>query len=251
MKPLELPTAAAPLTQHLSELRQRVMVGAGAILVGFVLAYLFKEQVFAFLTAPLFAVYGQKQMVFTAVHELFFTYLKLSFLCGFFVGAPVLLNQLWRFAAPGLYQHERHVALPFLFLSPFLFYIGGAFSYFVVMPLAIDFFFAFSNAAVMPLPSVKEYLTFFIKLTFGFGLAFQLPIFIVLLAIVGVVNVAKLRWGRRYSWVGIVVLAAVLTPPDPLSQLLLALPMMFLYEVAILLVAALNKKDALKNKKSV
>lgn len=240
--PEEMP--ASPLAGHLAELRKRVLIGMAAVAVGFAVAYSLKEAVFMALTAPLFAVYGDNKMVFTAVHELFFTYLKLSFLCGVFIGLPIMLNQIWRFVAPGLYKNERKLAAPFLVLSPLLFYAGGVFSYFVVMPLALEFFFAFANSAVMPLPSVKEYLSFFIKLTFGFGLAFQLPVLVVLLALAGLVNVVKLRWFRRYSWVLIVVLSALLTPPDPLSQLLLALPMMVLYEVSILLVAMLRKKDA-------
>lgn len=234
----------APLATHLAELRRRVMIGLAAVGFGFAVAYFFKEAVFMALTAPLFAVYGDNKMVFTAVHELFFTYLKLSFLCGVFIGLPIMLNQIWRYVAPGLYKSERRLAMPFLFLSPALFYTGGIFSYFVVMPLALEFFFAFANEAVMALPSVKEYLSFFIKLTFGFGLAFQLPVLIMLLAIAGFVNVAKLRWFRRYSWVLIVILSALLTPPDPLSQLLLAVPMMLLYEASILLVRVMRKNDA-------
>ena len=234
----------APLAAHLAELRKRVMIGALTVAAGFALAYIFKADVFAALTAPLFAVYGNNPMVFTAVHELFFTYLKLSFLCGVFVGLPVLINQIWRFIAPGLYQEERRFAGPFLVLSPFLFYMGGVFSYFVVMPLALEFFFGFANSAVMPLPSVREYLSFFIKLTFGFGVAFQLPVLIMVLSLAGVVTVEKLRWFRRYSWVLIVILSALLTPPDPMSQLLLALPMAFLYEVSIMLVRLRRKKDA-------
>lgn len=236
--------AEAPLAAHLAELRRRVMYGLLAVGLGFGLAYSGKEHVFGALTAPLFAVYGDNQMVFTAVHELFFTYLKLSFLCGVFLGLPVLINQVWRFIAPGLYQAERRLASPFLILSPLLFYMGGVFSYFVVMPLALEFFFGFANSAVMPLPSVKEYLSFFIKLTFGFGVAFQLPVLVMVLAMAGMVNVEKLRWFRRYAWVIIVALSAVLTPPDPLSQLLLALPMAFLYEVSIVLVRLRRKNDA-------
>lgn len=234
----------APLAGHLAELRRRVMIGLLAVGAGFAVAYGFKEEVFAFLTAPLFAVYGNNQMVFTAVHELFFTYLKLSFLCGVFVGLPVLINQVWRFIAPGLYKEERTLVSPFLVLSPFLFYMGGVFSYYVVMPLALEFFFSFANSSVMALPSVKEYLSFFVKLTFGFGIAFQLPVLVMVLAIAGLVNVEKLRWFRRYCWVLIVVLSALLTPPDPLSQLLLAVPMAFLYEVSILLVSLRRKNDA-------
>ena len=234
----------APLAAHLAELRWRLMKGFIFVLAGFGGAYAFKEQVFAALTLPLFNIYGNEKMIFTAVHELFFTYLKLSFLCGLFVGLPFLLNQIWRFIAPGLYLHERAFISLFLILTPLLFYLGGVFSYFVVMPLALEFFFSFANNAVMALPSVKEYLSFFVKLTFGFGLAFQLPVLLMVLAFAGLIDVPKLRWFRRYAWVLMVLFSAVLTPPDPLSQVLLALPMVFLYEVSILMLCVRRKNDA-------
>ncbi len=238
--------ATAPLAFHLKELRHRLMVGFGVIFIGFVGCFLIKEQIFSWLTSPLFAVYGNdNKMVFTAVHELFFTYLKLSLLGGIFLGLPILLDQVWRFIAPGLYDHERKVVLPFLLATPVLFYMGGLFSYFIIMPLAIEFFFAFANESIMPLPSVREYLAFFIKLSFGFGLAFELPVLLLILAKAGLVTADKLVWFRRYSWVSILVAAAILTPPDPLSQVLLAVPMVLLYEASILLIRWLNKKDAL------
>ena len=232
---------AAPLTEHLKELRFRLMIGLGAIFVGFCVCFAFKETLFMWLTAPLFGSYGN-QMVFTAVHELFFTYIKLSLLGGFFLGMPILFDQIWRFIAPGLYSEEKRVVLPFLLATPILFYMGGLFSYFIIMPLAIEFFFGFANEAIAPLPSVREYLSFFIKLTFGFGLAFELPVLLLVLAKIGLVDAAKLRWFRRYSWVCILIVAAVLTPPDPVSQLLLALPMVFLYELSILLMRPRHKR---------
>lgn len=232
---------ATPLVEHLKELRFRLMVGIGAVFVGFLLCYAFKEALFVWLTAPLFETFGH-QMVFTAPHELFFTYLKLCFLGGFFIGMPILFDQIWRFIAPGLFAEEKKVVLPFLLATPLLFYAGGAFSYFVIMPLAIDFFLGFANDAIMPLPSAREYLSFFIKLTFGFGLAFELPVLLLILAKVGLVNAGRLVWFRRYSWLCILIASAVLTPPDPLSQVLLALPMVFLYEFSIFLIRRSEKK---------
>ena len=240
---------AAPLVEHLKELRFRPMVGIGAVFAGFLVCYAFKETLFMWLTAPLFESYGN-QMVFTAPHELFFTYLKLCLLGGFFIGMPVLFDQIWRFVAPGLYQNEKKVVLPFLLATPILFYMGGAFSYFVIMPLAIEFFFGFANDIIMPLPSVREYLAFFIKLTFGFGLAFELPVLLVILAKVGLINAQKLVWFRRYSWLCILIVAALLTPPDPVSQVLLALPMVFLYELSIFLIRSGEKKDTKASKDS-
>lgn len=229
------PDTAAPLVEHLKELRFRLVVGIGAVALGFCVCFAFKEALFLWLTAPLFNNYGN-QMVFTAVHELFFTYIKLCLLGGFFLGMPVLFDQVWRFIAPGLYAEEKRAVLPFLLATPVLFYLGGLFSYFVIMPLAIEFFFGFANDAIAPLPSVREYLSFFIKLTFGFGLAFELPVLLLILAKIGLVDAAKLKWFRRYSWLCILIAAAILTPPDPVSQVLLALPMVFLYELSILLI---------------
>ena len=238
------PDEGGTLTDHLVELRRRIMLGLFVIALGFGCAYGFKEQVFGALTAPLFAVFQGEKMVFTAVHELFFTYIKLSFLCGLFVGLPFLINQLWLFISPGLYSSERNFLSPFLILSPLLFYLGGVFSYFLVMPLALEFFFSFANSSIVPLPSVREYLGFFIKITFGFGIAFQLPVLILVLAFTGVVTVEKLRRFRRYAYVFIVLLSAILTPPDPISQILLAVPMAVLYELSILFVLLRRKKDA-------
>ena len=248
-KPIQDATQdTAPLVEHLKELRTRLMIGIGAVFVGFLVCYGFKEALFVWLTAPLFENYGH-QMVFTAPHELFFTYLKLCFLGGFFIGMPFLFDQIWRFVAPGLYAEEKKVVLPFLLATPILFYAGGLFSYFVIMPLAIEFFFGFANEAIMPLPSAREYLSFFIKLTFGFGLAFELPVLLLILAKVGLVNADRLVWFRRYSWLCILILSAVLTPPDPLSQVLLALPMVFLYEVSIFLIRRSEKKSEKKGEK--
>lgn len=245
-KPLEAThradETAAPLMAHLKELRFRLMLGLSAVFVGFCICFAFKETLFMWLTAPLFYSYGN-QMVFTAVHELFFTYIKLSLLGGFFLGMPILFDQIWRFIAPGLYAEEKKIMLPFLLATPVLFYMGGLFSYFMIMPLAIEFFFGFANEAIAPLPSVREYLSFFIKLTFGFGLAFELPVLLLILAKIGLVDAPKLRWFRRYSWLCILIVAAILTPPDPISQLLLAVPMAILYELSILLIVW-GKKDA-------
>ena len=227
--------ANATLAEHLKELRRRIMFGFGTVMVAFGLAYAFKEQLFRLLTAPLFNADSNYhgQMVFTSVPEFFFSYVKLAFLVGLFAGLPVLLVQLWRFMAPGLYQHEKRLLLPFLIATPVLFYAGGLFAYWVVMPIAIKFFFAFATPEVIPLPSVREYLSFFLKMLFGFGLAFEMPVALLLAVRAGLLSPAQLAYFRRYAWVLIFIAAAVLTPPDPLSQMLLAVPMLILYEVAV------------------
>ena len=219
---------------HMVEMRRRLLVAVAAVLVGFAACYTFKEPLFSFMVAPLVAVQGDGgQLIFTGVAEFFFTYLKLSFLGGLFIAFPVFLWEGWRFAAPGLYDEEKRMIAPFLIATPLLFYCGGLFTYFVIMPIVIEFFFQFQTAQVMALPSVKEYLTFFTKLVFAFGLAFELPVFLLLLAKAGVVSSASLASFRRYAIVFIFIAAALLTPPDPASQLLLALPLILLYELSV------------------
>lgn len=225
---------------QLVELRRRLTGVLVCVAVVFGVAYFFKAELFEFLAAPLLA--SSPNLVFTAVPELFFTYLKLSFLTGVFVAFPFFLIQLWRFIAPGLYDNEARGILPFLVMTPLLFYAGGAFMHSVVMPLAVNFFFSFQTESISALPSVQKYFTFYIKMVFAFGIAFNLPILVLLLAVSGAVSPDSLRAARRYVVLAIVVAAAVLTPPDPISQMLLAAPMYLLYEVAILMTALFTRK---------
>lgn len=232
-----------PLVAHLIELRRRLMWATAAVLIGFGACYAVKEPLFNLLVRPLAAslMPGQK-LIFTGVPELFFTYLKLSFMGGLFIAFPVLLLEIWRFTAPGLYKNEKKALLPFVALTPLLFYLGGAFTYFTVMPIAIEFFFQFQTDLIEALPSVKEYLSFFIKMTFAFGLAFELPLLVLLLARAGLTTPEGLRRVRRFVIVGIFAFAAVVTPPDPMSQLILALPMWLLYEISIIGAWMMQKK---------
>lgn len=239
------------MTEHLTELRNRLLVACVVVIVGMGLCYVFKEPLFNILVSPVLT--GEKapsQLIFIGVPELFFTYLKLSFLGGLFIGFPVILWQIWIFIAPGLYKNERNMVAPFLFFTPFLFYAGGLFTYFIVMPLVTEFFFQFQTETVVALPSVKNYLAFFSKMVFAFGLAFEMPVLILLLVKAGVVKLETLRKSRRYAIVVIFIMAAVLTPPDPMSQMLLALPMIILYEVALFVargVAPISKKEVIKS----
>lgn len=220
------------LVDHLVELRYRLMVAFAAIGVGFALAFVFKEAWLTFLLQPL-VEQGTNQLIFTGLPELFFVYLKLAFLSGVFLAFPVLLHQLWRFCAPGLYAYEQGLVKPLLLLAPILFYTGAVFTYLVVMPLASLFFLGMETELISALPSVKEYLSFLTKMAFAFGLAFNLPTFVLLLVAAKLVQVETLAKQRRYVVVGLFVVAAVLTPPDPASQLALALPMIVLYEGAL------------------
>lgn len=225
---------AQPFIVHLRELRTRLIRSLAVIFVAVIGCYLFKEQIFHFLTRPLAeSPHAPAHMIFTGLHELFFTYIKISFLGGLFIGLPFLLWQLWLFTAPALYAHEKRIALPLVVISPLLFYGGGAFMYYLIMPIAVNFFLGFSSGDITALPAVKEYLTFLIKMVFGFGLAFELPVVLLLLVRIDTLKVTQLTNFRRYAFVLILVAAAILTPPDPMSQILLALPMMVLYEAAI------------------
>jgi sec-independent protein translocase protein TatC len=231
------------LVEHLLELRKRMMYAMLALIVGFGVFYTFKQPLFQALTAPLKeAQGGELEMIFTAVPELFVTYLKMCFFASLFVTLPILLWQLWRFIAPGLYKNESEILWPFLVATPFMFYLGGAFSFFLVMPVAVPFFFGFAGEGLSALPSVKEYLGFFLKMTFAFGLAFELPVLLVLLNVFGIVDIKTLKWFRRYAVVMIFVASALLTPPDPASQLMLAVPLLILYEMSLVLCRFLGSK---------
>lgn len=226
----------APLLEHLIELRNRLMVSVLAILVGFLACYAFSEQIFFFLVRPLRQVLGpETRMIYTGLHEAFLTYMKVSFFAGLFLAVPVILFQFWGFVAPGLYENERRVFLPFLIVTPILFFLGGGLAYQFIFPLAFQFFLGFSTPGIEALPSISEYLSLVITLVFAFGLVSELPVGLLLLIKVGVLSTESLVSKRRYMIVGAFVVAAILTPPDPFSQIFLALPMMGMYEISIIL----------------
>ncbi len=222
------------LVQHLKELRQRFLRITIVLGAAFSLCYFYKEPLFHFLMAPLIQN-GTHKLIFTSLPELFFTYVKLAFYAGFFITLPVFLWQLWRFVAPGLYKNERHSVQPFLIATPLLAYMGGIFTYYVILPLVVPFFLGFQSEKFVALLAVKDYLSFVVKMMFAFALAFNLPVFILLLVKAGIVSPKKLSQGRRYVLVVIFIAAAILTPPDPASQMLLAFPLWFLYEIAAIL----------------
>ena len=202
--------------------------------VAMVVLYVFKEELLGWLLSPLMkGPAAPGQIVVSSIPELFFVYLKITTWGGVFVAMPFLLFQLWKFMAPGLYGHERRWVGPMLSAVPVLFYAGGAFAYFVVLPLAMNFFLSFAQPGVSALPNVSEYLGMLFNFSFAFGLAFNLPVFLLLLIKVGILSVEKLRRWRRFAIVIIFVFAAIVTPPDPFSQIFLAVPLILLYEGAI------------------
>ena len=233
-----------PLTEHLDELRKRLMRCVGAVLAGFVIAYFFKEKLFQILTRPLIEVMGEgDKLIFTGIPEAFFTYLKVSLLAGILLAAPVIFYQFWMFLAPGLYKNERRMLIPIAFVSA-LFFVGGAlFGYFVVFPFGFDFLLGFASETIKPLPAMKEYLSFSSKLLLAFGFVFELPIVITFMARLGLVSVPFLKRNRKYAILLFFLGSALLTPPDVVTQTLLAMPLFLLYEISIMGARVFGKKQ--------
>ena len=223
-----------PFTNHLDELRSRLIRCAIAVLIGFVASYFFKEKIFDILSAPLIAVMGHgDSLIFTGIPEAFFTYLKVSLLAGILLATPVILFQFWMFVAPGLYRNEKKLLFPIVIISSFFFLGGALFGYFIVFPFGFQFLLGFASENIRALPSMKEYLSFSAKLLLAFGLVFEMPIVITFLAKLGLVTPAGLKKNRKYAILLIFVGSAILTPPDVVTQTMMAIPLMVLYEISI------------------
>jgi sec-independent protein translocase protein TatC len=240
-----------PLLDHLLELRNRLIWSIGALFIGFLVCYAFSEQIYQFLVHPLQVAYGDqtgRRMIYTGLTEAFFTYLKVAMWGGVMLGFPVIATQVWMFIAPGLYKQEKQAFLPFLLATPVLFFLGAALCYYLVFPLAFHFFLSFESAGgggEMPIEleaRVSEYLDLVMKMVFAFGLCFQLPVALTLMGRVGIIGSAGLIRNRRYAIVGVFVLAAIVTPPDVISQISLAVPILILYELSIIAVKLVEKK---------
>ena len=242
---------------HLTELRKRLINSFIFLLIFFVISYFFSEYIYGFLVDPYAqAVKGdgiERRLIFTALQETFLTYIKVSFFAAFFITCPFILIQVWKFIAPGLYQNEKNAIMPYLVLTPILFILGGMLVYYLIMPLAIKFFLSFESTGLnthLPIQleaKVNEYLSLVMKLIFAFGLSFQLPVILSLLARIGVVDSKFLKERRKYVIVMIFSAAAILTPPDPITQIGLAIPLLILYELSIFSVKIIENKNKEKD----
>ncbi len=233
-----------PLTKHLEELRRCLIISLVAVGVGFCIAYVLKERIFAFLARPLAdALPEGSSLQFLGVAEAFTTYIKIAFIVGIFLALPVILYELWSFVAPGLHEHEKRYALPFVILSTLFFFGGAIFCYYLVLPAALRFLLGFSSQSVKAMPALKQYLTFISRMLLAFGIVFEMPLFFFFLGRIGLVSHTWLAKKRRYAIVLIFIAAAILTPgPDAASQLLLAAPLILLYEASVVIVRVTGRK---------
>ena len=245
----DIDESEAPLLDHLIELRTRLLRSVLALAIGFAICLYFADPILGFLIQPLRDAFpaGEGQLIFTKLYEVFFVELKVALFAGFFLSFPIIANQLWAFIAPGLYAREKKAFLPFLIATPILFTGGGALAYYVVMPTAFEWFLGFGGETggleIEALPSAGDYLGLVMQFILAFGVSFLLPVLLLLLNRAGIVSREQLTAARRYVIVGVVALAAIVTPPDPGSQVILAIPLLLLFEGSLLLMRWQERKS--------
>ncbi|MGH6705369.1 MAG: twin-arginine translocase subunit TatC, partial [Sphingomicrobium sp.] len=233
----DIDDSKAPLLDHLIELRRRLLWCVAALFIGFFVCLYFAKPIFAVLVQPLLAA-GQGKLIYTDIFEAFFVEVKVAFFAALMISFPVLATQIWRFVAPGMYKAEKKAFLPFLLMTPFFFAAGASFAYFVAMPWALRFLLGFEGdvggVTQEALPAIGNYLSFVTRFLFGFGVAFLLPVLLMVLERAGIVTREQLANSRRYAVVAAAAVSAVLTPPDVVSMLLMLVPLYALYEFALL-----------------
>ena len=248
----DIEASKAPLIEHLIELRSRLVRALVAVAIAFVICFIFASDIFNILLVPYeraVANVSDIKLIYTAPQEYFFTQLKLALFGALFISFPVIASQIYMFVAPGLYRNERKAFLPYLIATPILFLLGACLVYFMIMPLAMRFFLSMqetgdSGVQILLTAKVSEYLSLIMMLIIGFGICFQLPVLLTLLARAGLIGSETLKHYRRHAILGVFLAAAILTPPDPISQVALALPTLLLYEVSIFAVRMVEKKRA-------
>ena len=229
------------LKPHIADLRKRLVISSLTVFVMFFVCFTFYEPILQWMMVPVEAALPKNsQMVAVEIQETFFTALKVAFFAGFVISLPVIFWQLWLFLAPGLYDHEKKLVIPFVFFATLMFLMGASFAYYVVVPIGFEFLIAFGSAVVTVLPSIGAYVGFFTKLLVGFGISFELPVITFFLAKIGLVDDRMLKDFFRYAVVIIFIVAAILTPPDVLSQLLMAAPLILLYGFSIYIAKVFN-----------
>ena len=229
------------LKPHIADLRKRLVISSITVVIMFFACFSFYEPILEWMMVPVkHALPAGTSMIAVEIQETFFTAMKVAFFAGFILSLPVIFWQLWLFLAPGLYDHEKKLVIPFVFFATLMFLMGASFAYYIVVPIGFDFLIAFGNSVVSVLPSIGKYVGFFTKLMIGFGIAFELPVITFFLAKIGLVDDKMLKDFFRYAVVLIFIVAAILTPPDVISQILMAAPLLVLYGVSIYIAKIFN-----------
>jgi len=246
----DIDDSQAPLLDHLIELRTRLLRALVAFGIAFAVCFYFADRIFAFLVEPLTKAFppGQGKLIYTKLYEAFFVEVKVAIFAAFFLSFPIIANQIWAFVAPGLYAKEKKAFLPFLIATPVLFTMGAALAYYVVMPTAFHFFLSFEGQKgglkLEALPGTGDYLALVMQFILAFGISFLMPVLLMLLNRAGIITREQTKGARRYAIVGISIVAAVATPPDVISQLLLAVPLLLLFEGTLVLMWCTERRDA-------